>query len=178
MQLAIIAPKSATTTETVSIKWIAKGGSSIVSADGRFSLRKNSKGAWRVFDNGNQWGGQLISKEDAKAVAQARQDAASADLTNLKESLANGAAHVYSVRGDGTMRRRHILTGQDLLTAKQIQDARELGKGMAFIAGEMHVSVSQVRRILIDLAITQELLEAEASELEALLVGATEAITE
>lgn len=171
MNIVITAPKS-TATATTEIKWVAKGGSSIASDTGRFSLRKNSKGVWRVFD-----GGILVAeaptKEVAKSTAQAHQDVEGSGL-GLKAALADGTAQVHSVRANGTLRRRHFLTGDDLTTALQVRAARELGKSMSFIANELHVSISSVRRMLVDLALTEELNAADQAELEALIAGASE----
>lgn len=167
MQLVITAPAATATTDSAAIEWFSKGGSSIADKAGRFALRKNSQGAWRVFD-----GGILVAeaptKELAKSTAQAHQDV---EGVNLKGALAAGEAKVYSVRANGTLRRRHFLTGQDYLTAKRVQAARELGTSMASIATELHVSVSAVRRMLIDLTLTEEMLAADQDELEALVTG-------
>jgi hypothetical protein len=169
MQLVISAPVTETTTAT-DIKWVAKGGSSVNSADGRWALRKNSKGEWKVVD-----GGTTVASGLTKDQAKAHAENAVAPATDVKTALSKGEAKVYSLRADGTMRRRHFLTGQDLNTALQVRAARELGKGMGFIANELHVSVSHVRRILVDLAITEQLTEADNDQLSALLIGAAEA---
>lgn len=102
-------------------------------------------------------------------------------------ALFTGTAQVHSVREDGTTRRRHFLTGEARQHAEWVrlqrtgQEADEAEgiaavtpRSMTSIAKEMHVSVAAVRRILVDLAITEELEDMEADELEALLVGADE----
>jgi hypothetical protein len=107
---------------------------------------------------------------------------------NLLSDLREGLAQVHSVRADGSTRRRHYLTGKDLEVAVWVRAQREgqeadeaegipaiTPRSMNSIAKEMHVSVAAVRRILIDLAITDELDDMEADELEALLTGADEA---
>lgn len=171
MQLTIIAPAA---TQTVTeLKWVSKGGASIDSTDGTYRLRRNSKGQWRILNQAGEVLWVAADKDAAKRFA-SNHVAATTDTTGVKAALESGDAHVYSVRSNGTTRRRHFLTGQDLATALQVRAARELGKGMAFIAGELHVSVSAVRRILIDLAITEELQEMQDDQLAAMLVGSTE----
>jgi hypothetical protein len=172
----IVINATAATTESVEapeVKWVSKGGSTVVSENGRFSLRKNTKGVWRRFD-----GGILISEHDTKEAAKAAAEAQVAfevqAPADLKAALVAGEAKVYNVREDGSLRRRHFLTGKALTSARKVQAMREAGNGMAVIAGELHVSVSQVRRILIDLALTEELEAADQAELEAMLTGASE----
>lgn len=112
---------------------------------------------------------------------------APAATTDLAAALATGTAQVHSEREDGTLRRRHFLIGKELAEAlwvrlqREGQDADEAEgieavtpRSMASIAKEMHISIAAVRRILIDLAITEELEASEQDELEALLVGAAE----
>lgn len=172
MQLAIATPAlvTETTTSATEIKWVAKGGSSINSADGRFALRKNSKGTWKVVDNGTVRKEDL-TKEQAKLFAETLVEVST---TDLKAALLAGEAKVYSVRSNGTMRRRHFLTGADLVAAQAVAADRASGKGLAVIASSLHVSISHVRRMMVDLAITQELTEMDNSQLEAMLVGAAE----
>lgn len=168
MQLVINTPASAVT--ATEIKWVAKGGSSISDANGRFALRKNSKGVWRLFD-----GGILVHESDDKDSAKAyAAQVAAAGTVDLKSALTSGEAKVYSLRSDGTMRRRHFLTGADLEVALNVRSLREKGTSMGAIAGELHVSVSAVRRVLVDLAITEELQEMDNDSLAAMLAGAAE----
>lgn len=109
------------------------------------------------------------------------------DTTDLIEALTAGVAQVHSVREDGTTRRRHFLTGKDLEVALWVRAQREgqtadeaegvpaiTPRSMASIAREMHVSIAAVRRILIDLAITEELEDMDQDELEAMLEGGEE----
>jgi hypothetical protein len=173
MQLTIIAPASTTAAApTAELTWVSKGGSSINSADGRYQLRKNSKGEWKINEDGKTVATGLLTKDAAKAYAVTLATHATQDV---KADLAAGKAHVYSVREDGTLRRRHYLVGASLASAQAVQGRREAGESMGAIAKSMHVSVSAVRRILVDLAITQELAELEADGLAALLYGAQDA---
>jgi hypothetical protein len=107
--------------------------------------------------------------------------------TDLAASLAAGTAQVHSVREDGTLRRRHFLTGKALEEALWVRAQREgqeadeaegvsfiAARGMASIARELHVSIAAVRRVLIDLAITEELEELDTDELDTLVQGSTE----
>lgn len=170
MQLVIATTaNTAETTAATEIKWIAKGGSSINSLDGRWALRKNSKGTWKVVENGTTVASEL-TKDEAKAYA----EAVVAPATDVKAALLAGEAKVYSVRGNGTLRRRHFLTGMELDIALAIQYEREQGLGLAYIAKERHVSISHIRRVLIDLALTEELTALGEAELAAMLQGAAE----
>lgn len=173
----VIATKSLVATEPASIKWVAKGGSSINSEDGRWALRKNTKGEWKVLDNGTMVNAGL-TKDEAKAYAEKVVAAPSTDLTL---ALAAGDAQVYSVRSNGTMRRRHFLAvGSAERNVAEWVRAQRTGsdtaeaRTMASIASEMHTSVSAVRRILVDLAITEQLAAMDQDELEAILVGGAE----
>lgn len=115
--------------------------------------------------------------------------AATESATDLLVALAEGTATVHSERADGTFRRRHFLaegsterqtadwiavqrTGQEADPAEGIPFVK--ARSMSSIANELHVSVSAVRRILIDLAITEELELADQDELEAMLAGSIE----
>lgn len=173
MQLVITAPASTDTATVTELTWVSKGGSSIDSKDGAYRLRKNSKGEWRILaqDGSVLW--VAADKDGAKQFA-ANHLAATTNTTDVKPALATGEAKVYSVRSNGTMRRRHFLTGEDLVNANHIAQARQDGLSMAAIAKEWHVSISAVRRTLIDLAITEELTEMEADQLAAMLVGSVE----
>jgi hypothetical protein len=107
--------------------------------------------------------------------------------TDLLIMLMKGEAQVHSEREDGTLRRRHFLTDTARAEAEWIRlqrtgqeaDGEEFPfiapRSMGSIAKELHVSVAAVRRILIDLAITEELEDADTDELEAMLQGAQEA---
>lgn len=112
---------------------------------------------------------------------------AATDTTDLLAALTAGTAKVHSEREDGTLRRRHFLTGRSLEEALWVRAQREgqeadeaegipaiTPRSMGSIARELHVSVAAVRRILVDLAITEELELADQDELEAMLVGAEE----
>jgi hypothetical protein len=111
-----------------------------------------------------------------------------ATATDLNVQLAEGTAQVHAERANGTFRRYHFLaegtearenaewvrlqrTGQEADgDAPAVQP-----RSMKSIATELHVSVSAVRRVLTDLAITEELEEAEQDELEQFFVGAESA---
>jgi hypothetical protein len=106
---------------------------------------------------------------------------------DLLEALSTGTAQVHSVREDGTTRRRHFLTGKALQEALWVRLQREgqeadeaedipavAPRSMGSIAKELHVSVAAIRRMLVDLAITEELEEMESDELETLLAGSEE----
>lgn len=112
---------------------------------------------------------------------------APAATTDLADALAKGTAQVHSEREDGTLRRRHFLTGADLEHALWIRAQREgqdadeaegisaiTPRSMGAIAKELHVSIAAVRRTLIDLELTEQLEDAEQDELEALLAGSQE----
>jgi len=113
---------------------------------------------------------------------------APAKATDIIAALTKGEAQVHSQREDGTLRRRHFLTGTDLEHALWIRAQREgqeadeaegipaiTPRSMSSIARELHVSIAAVRRILVDLAITEEIEESDQDELEALLAGSEEA---
>jgi hypothetical protein len=113
--------------------------------------------------------------------------AKAATTTDLRKALVEGTAQVHSEREDGSLRRRHFLAGTDLEHALWVRAQREgqeadeaegipaiSPRSMASIAKELHISIAAVRRILIDLAITEELEEADQDELEAMLVGSQE----
>ncbi len=108
--------------------------------------------------------------------------------TDLLAALTENTAQVHSVREDGTTRRRHFLTGTAREHAEWIrlqrtgQEADEAEgipavtpRSMGSVAKELHVSVAAIRRILVDLAITEELEDMEAEELAELFIGAEEA---
>jgi hypothetical protein len=107
--------------------------------------------------------------------------------SDILEALNAGVAQVHSVREDGTLRRRHFLSGKALEEAVWVRAQREgqeadesegvlfiAPRSMRSIANELHLSVSAIRRVLVDLAITEELLDMEEDELEAMLLGASE----
>lgn len=112
-----------------------------------------------------------------------------ANLTDIQIRIAlfKGEAQIHSVRADGTLRRRHFLAEQARMEAEWVRLQRtgqeadpEEGieaiapRSMKSIASELHLSVSAVRRILIDLAITEEIEDMEDEELEAMLIGSIE----
>lgn len=112
---------------------------------------------------------------------------AASDTDNILEDLAKGTAQVHSERDNGSLRRRHFLTGTDLEYALWIRAQREgqeadpaegveaiSPRSMGSVARELHISVSAVRRILNDLTITEELEFADQDELETMLAGAGE----
>jgi hypothetical protein len=112
---------------------------------------------------------------------------ADSTATDLIEALTTGHAQVHSVREDGTTRRRHFLTGKDVEVALWVRAQREgqeadeaegleaiTPRSMGSIAREMHVSIAAVRRILIDLAITEELEDMDTDDLDSLLTGSIE----
>jgi hypothetical protein len=113
---------------------------------------------------------------------------ASANTTDVLAALVAGEAKVHSEREDGSYRARHFLTGSAREHAEWVRLQREgqeadeaegvpavAPRSMGSIAAELHVSISAVRRVLVDLAVTEELEEMEADELAALLQGMTEA---
>jgi hypothetical protein len=104
--------------------------------------------------------------------------------TELVKALIEGKATVHSERADGSLRRRHFLadgtteraeaewvrlqrTGQE--ADKDVEAITP--RSMASIAKELHVSIAAVRRTLIDLAITEEIEDAEVEELETMWVA-------
>lgn len=113
--------------------------------------------------------------------------AAATDAAAILVALQNGTAQVHSERENGTLRRRHFLVGQNYDEALWVRAQREgqeadeaegipaiTPRSMGSIARELHISVAAVRRILIDLALTEELEMADQDELEAMLAGAAE----
>ena len=96
--------------------------------------------------------------------------------TNLIEHLTNGVAKIYKERENGTYRRVHFLADgtKDREHAEWVALQREEGVSMKAIAAELHVSVSAVRRMLNDLALTEDLEEMEAEDLAELLLGSEE----
>jgi hypothetical protein len=107
--------------------------------------------------------------------------------TDLLVALNEGKATVHSERTNGTFRRRHFLADgtNDRAVAEWVRLQRTgqeadgeapavTPRSMASIAKEMHISVAAVRRILIDLAVTEELEDTDQDELEAMWVGSTE----
>lgn len=100
--------------------------------------------------------------------------------TNLIEHLTSGTAKIYKEREDGTTRRIHFLADgtKDREHAEWVVAQREEGTSMKAIAADLHVSVSAVRRMINDLALTEELEEMEAEDLAELLLGSEEDTTE
>lgn len=103
---------------------------------------------------------------------------------DLRTALETGKATVHSERANGTLRRRHYLTGTDLEHALWVRAQREgqeadeadgvpaiTPRSMGSIAKELHISVAAVRRILNDLEITESLELADQDELEAMFLG-------
>lgn len=112
---------------------------------------------------------------------------AAATTNDLVAALTAGTAQVHSERENGTLRRRHFLTGTAMEHAlwvraqREGQDADEAEgipaitpRSMASIAKELHISIAAVRRILLDLELTEQLEDADQDELEAMLVGSQE----
>ncbi len=108
---------------------------------------------------------------------------------DLLADLANGTAQVHSERSNGTFRRRHFLAegtkdreiAEWAALMRRGQEADEdegvpavSPRSMASIAKEMLVRVSALRRVLIDLEITEALEDSDQDELEAMLVGSVE----
>lgn len=107
--------------------------------------------------------------------------------TDLLAALTEGTAKVHNEREDGSLRRRHFLTGLGrehaewvrLQRTGQAEDQAEdipfvAPRTMASIAKELHTSVAAVRRVLVDLEITEALEDADQDELEAMFVGAAD----
>lgn len=91
--------------------------------------------------------------------------------------LTAGVAKVYRVRENGTFRKVHFLAedteGRE--HAEWVAMQREDGRSMKDISTELNMSIASVRRMLNDLALTNELEEMEAEELAELILGAEEA---
>lgn len=94
----------------------------------------------------------------------------------LIADLTSGVAKLYKERDNGTFRRVHFLATdtKDREHAEWVALQREEGRSMKAIATELHVSVSAVRRMLNDLALTEELEDMAAEDLAALLLGSEE----
>lgn len=105
---------------------------------------------------------------------------ATTTAATILTDLAAGAAKVYRVRENGTFRRVHFLAegtvGREHAEWVAAQREEE-GRSMKDIAAEINMSIASVRRMLNDLAMTEELEESEEEELEALLLGAEDAAT-
>lgn len=99
---------------------------------------------------------------------------------NLIADLTSGAARIFKERENGTTRRVHFLAdGTEAREhAEWVAAQREEGRSMAAIAGELHISVSAVRRMLNDLALTEELEDMDAEDLAELLLGSEEDTTD
>lgn len=110
-------------------------------------------------------------------------------VNNVLGALIAGDVLVHSLREDGSTRRRHFLyeSSKDREVAEWVRLQREgqeadeaegieavTPRSMKSIAREMHTSIAAVRRILIDLAITEEIEDSEQEELWALITGASE----
>lgn len=107
--------------------------------------------------------------------------------TDLVEALKAGTARIHNEREDGTLRRRHFLTGLGREHAEWVRLQRtgqeeDVAEGipfvaprtMASIARELHTSIAAIRRVLTDLEITESLEDADQDELEAMFVGAAD----
>lgn len=100
--------------------------------------------------------------------------------TTLVADLTSGAAKIFKVRDNGTTRRVHFLADgtEGREHAEWVAAQREEGRSMKAIATEINVSVSAVRRMLNDLALTEELEDMDAEDLADLLLGSEEDTTE
>jgi hypothetical protein len=94
----------------------------------------------------------------------------------MLKALAEGTVVLHKVRSNGTFRKVHFLADgtKEREVAEWVANERAEGKRMKDIAKDALLSVAAVRRILNDLALTEELEEAEADELDAMLQGAAE----
>lgn len=112
------------------------------------------------------------------------------NTADLIAQFEQGTAQVHSERTDGTFRRRHFLVdGSDARSAAEwirVQhDGQEADEAegipavakrtMRSIANELHLSVAAVRRCLVDLAITEEIEQADEEELAEFLGQVEEA---
>lgn len=103
---------------------------------------------------------------------------------SLLADLATGIAYLHKQRETGTYRKVHYLAEgtaareqAEWIRAARTGDLEVDGaapRSMRSIAEELHTSVSAVRRVLSDLALTEELEGMEADELEAMLTGGEE----
>lgn len=94
----------------------------------------------------------------------------------LIADLTSGAAKLYKERDNGTFRRVHFLAdGTEAREhAEWVAAQREDGRSMKDIAAEINLSVSAVRRMLNDLALTEELEDMGAEDMADLLLGSEE----
>lgn len=94
----------------------------------------------------------------------------------LIADLTSGVARLYKERDNGTFRRVHFLADNTEARehAEWVALQREEGRSMKAIATEINLSVSAVRRMLNDLALTEELEGMEAEDLADLLLGSEE----
>lgn len=94
----------------------------------------------------------------------------------LIADLTSGVAKIYKERENGTFRKVHFLADgtKDREHAEWVVAQREEGVSMKAIAAEINMSVSAVRRMINDLALTEELEEMEAEDLAELLLGSEE----
>lgn len=107
--------------------------------------------------------------------------ATNATPDTIIDQLATGTAHLHKERENGTYRRVHFLADgtKEREEAEWVASQREgtedtMPRSMRSIAQELHISVSAVRRIISDLALTEELENMEQDELEAMLTGGEE----
>lgn len=92
---------------------------------------------------------------------------------------AAGTVQFHAERGNGTFRKVHFLAeGTDeRATAEWVAEQREANVTMRAIAAELHRSVPSVRRLINDLALTEEFEAMDSEELADLIKGAAEAET-
>lgn len=98
-------------------------------------------------------------------------------IENFLAEAAKGKISFHTERQDGTLRKVHFLAGgtKERETAEWVAEQREAGATMRKIANELHLSVPSVRRMINDLALTEEFEQMDAEELEELLAGGQEA---
>lgn len=108
--------------------------------------------------------------------------AATTDTTaaTLIADLTSGAAKIFKQRDNGTFRRVHFLAdGTEAREhAEWVAAQREDGRSMKDIAAEINLSVSAVRRMLNDLALTEELEDMDGEDLAELILGSEEDTTD
>lgn len=94
----------------------------------------------------------------------------------LLAEMAAGKVELHTQRDNGTFRKVHFLAeGTEAREhAEWVAAEREAGRTMKAIATEIHASVPSVRRMLNDLALTEEFEKMDAEELDELLRGGTE----
>ena len=93
---------------------------------------------------------------------------------DLVAALTDGTAQLHKERANGSTRRIHFLTGVAREHAEWYANERSEGRTMKELATETLTSVAAIRRMLTDLRLTEELEDADADQLDALLQGAYE----